>query len=64
MTTRVGINGFGRIGRSFTRLALERTDLEVVAVNDITDAARWRTCWRSTPPTAVSAGPWSTRRTR
>ena len=38
MTTRVGINGFGRIGRSFTRLALERTDLEVVAVNDITDA--------------------------
>ena len=38
MTTRVGINGFGRIGRTFTRLALERTDLEVVAVNDITDA--------------------------
>ena len=39
MTTRVGINGFGRIGRAFLRLALERTDLEVVAVNDITDAA-------------------------
>jgi glyceraldehyde 3-phosphate dehydrogenase len=38
MTTRVGINGFGRIGRTLTRLALERTDLEVVAVNDITDA--------------------------
>src|SRR5581483_3421554 len=38
MTTRVGINGFGRIGRAVTRLALERTDLEVVAVNDITDA--------------------------
>jgi glyceraldehyde 3-phosphate dehydrogenase len=38
MTTRVGINGFGRIGRAFTRLALERSDLEVVAVNDITDA--------------------------
>jgi glyceraldehyde 3-phosphate dehydrogenase len=38
MTTRVGINGFGRIGRAFTRLALERTDLEVVAVNDIIDA--------------------------
>ena len=38
MTTRVGINGFGRIGRAFTRLALERTDLEVVAINDITDA--------------------------
>ena len=38
MTVRVGINGFERIGRAFTRLALERTDLEVVAVNDITDA--------------------------
>ena len=38
MTVRVGINGFGRIGRAFTRLALERSDLEVVAVNDITDA--------------------------
>jgi glyceraldehyde 3-phosphate dehydrogenase len=37
MTTRVGINGFGRIGRALTRLALERTDLEVMAVNDITD---------------------------
>jgi len=38
MTTRVGINGFGRIGRTFARLALDRADLEVVAVNDITDA--------------------------
>ena len=38
MATRVGINGFGRIGRAFTRLAAERGDLEVVAVNDITDA--------------------------
>ena len=38
MTTRVGINGFGRVGRTFTRIALERSDLQVVAVNDITDA--------------------------
>ena len=38
MTTRVGINGFGRIGRAFTRMAADRSDLEVVAVNDITDA--------------------------
>jgi len=38
MTTRVGINGFGRIGRAFTRLAAERGDLEVVGINDITDA--------------------------
>ncbi|KGM15238.1 glyceraldehyde-3-phosphate dehydrogenase, partial [Actinotalea fermentans ATCC 43279 = JCM 9966 = DSM 3133] len=34
------INGFGRIGRSFVRAALERgSDLEIVAVNDLTDAA-------------------------
>src|SRR5271165_5937081 len=38
MTTKVGINGFGRVGRTFTRIALERSDLEVVAVNDVTDA--------------------------
>jgi glyceraldehyde 3-phosphate dehydrogenase len=38
MATRVGINGFGRIGRAFTRLAAERADLEVVGVNDIADA--------------------------
>ena len=38
MSTRVGINGFGRIGRAFTRLAAEHPDLEVVAVNDIGDA--------------------------
>ncbi len=38
MVTRVGINGFGRIGRAFARYALQRTDLEVLAVNDITDA--------------------------
>jgi glyceraldehyde 3-phosphate dehydrogenase len=38
MATKVGINGFGRIGRSFLRCATERSDLEVVAVNDITDA--------------------------
>ena len=38
MTIKVGINGFGRIGRTFTRLAAGRADLEVVAVNDIMDA--------------------------
>jgi glyceraldehyde 3-phosphate dehydrogenase len=39
MTIRVGINGFGRIGRTFVRRALEgASDIEVVAVNDITDA--------------------------
>jgi glyceraldehyde 3-phosphate dehydrogenase len=39
MTIRVGINGFGRVGRAFVRRAMERGDLEVVAVNDVTDAA-------------------------
>jgi glyceraldehyde 3-phosphate dehydrogenase len=35
---RVGINGFGRIGRIFLRSCLGRDDLEVVAVNDLADA--------------------------
>ena len=37
MAARVGINGFGRIGRCVLRSALEETDLEFVAVNDLTD---------------------------
>lgn len=39
MAIRVGINGFGRIGRMFYRAALNKKELEIVAVNDITDAA-------------------------
>ncbi len=39
MSIRVGINGFGRIGRNMLRASLGRTDIEVVAVNDLTDAA-------------------------
>lgn len=35
---RIGINGFGSIGRRFFRIALKRSDIEVVAVNDLTDA--------------------------
>ena len=35
--TRVAINGFGRIGRITFRIAIERSDLEVVGLNDITD---------------------------
>jgi glyceraldehyde 3-phosphate dehydrogenase len=38
MTTRVGINGFGRVGRAFTRHAAQRDDIEVVAINDLADA--------------------------
>ncbi len=40
MSVRVGINGFGRIGRNVFRAAAQRDgDLEIVAVNDITDTA-------------------------
>src|SRR5688572_20570761 len=39
MAIRVGINGFGRIGRNILRAALHDKDIEFVAVNDITDAA-------------------------
>ena len=39
MVTRIAINGFGRIGRMTFRICLERDDLEVVAINDLTDAA-------------------------
>jgi glyceraldehyde 3-phosphate dehydrogenase len=37
MASRVAINGFGRIGRPALKIALEKTDLEVVAINDLTD---------------------------
>src|SRR3989449_7469386 len=38
MSVRVGVNGFGRIGRVFFRTALEARDIEVVGVNDLADA--------------------------
>jgi glyceraldehyde-3-phosphate dehydrogenase type I len=37
MKTKIGINGFGRIGRNAFKIAFSRSDLEVVAVNDLTD---------------------------
>jgi glyceraldehyde 3-phosphate dehydrogenase (phosphorylating) len=36
MKTRVAINGFGRIGRNAFKVAFERDDLEIVAINDLT----------------------------
>ena len=48
MAIRVGINGFGRIGRNILRAALHDKDIEFVAVNDITDA----------PSRAVRRGSW------
>lgn len=38
MAIKVGINGFGRIGRNIFRAARQNKDIEIVAVNDITDA--------------------------
>src|SRR5580704_5015358 len=37
MAIKIGINGFGRIGRNVVRAALHRSDVEFVAVNDLTD---------------------------
>ena len=38
MSTKIGINGFGRIGRSVFKLLKHNADMEVVAINDLTDA--------------------------
>src|SRR5215216_4717140 len=38
MPVRVGINGFGRIGRNIMRAALGDKEIDFVAVNDLTDA--------------------------
>ena len=35
---KVGINGLGRIGRAFLKLAISRPEIEIVAVNDLGDA--------------------------
>jgi glyceraldehyde 3-phosphate dehydrogenase len=37
MKTRIAINGFGRIGRNAFKIAFDRSDIEIVAVNDLTD---------------------------
>ncbi|WP_027418488.1 type I glyceraldehyde-3-phosphate dehydrogenase [Crocinitomix catalasitica] len=39
MAIRIAINGFGRIGRYFLRMAAENPEIEVVAINDLSDAA-------------------------
>ncbi|MGD0050273.1 MAG: type I glyceraldehyde-3-phosphate dehydrogenase [Vulcanimicrobiaceae bacterium] len=60
---RIGINGFGRIGRNFTKALLERyPDLQIAAVNDLTSAAESAHLFKydsnyGTFPGEVSAGP-------
>ena len=39
MTTRIGINGFGRIGRDYLRMVFDLPSFDVVAINDIADSA-------------------------
>ena len=39
MTKKIAINGFGRIGRNAFKIAFDRSDIEVVAINDLTDNA-------------------------
>ena len=39
MAIRVAINGFGRIGRYFTRMACKSEDIQIVAINDLSDSA-------------------------
>jgi glyceraldehyde 3-phosphate dehydrogenase len=36
-TLKIGINGFGRIGRMVFRASLKRNDIDVVAINDLLD---------------------------
>ena len=39
MAIRVGINGFGSIGRRFFKIVMNRPDIEIVAINDLTPPA-------------------------
>ncbi|MEE8398991.1 MAG: glyceraldehyde 3-phosphate dehydrogenase NAD-binding domain-containing protein, partial [Desulfobacterales bacterium] len=39
MSIRLGINGFGRIGRLVLRSAMKHPDVDVIAINDLTDSA-------------------------
>ncbi len=55
---KIGINGFGRIGRMAFRAALQRTDVKVVAVNDLLELPhlayllRWLTYQRTSERSA------------
>lgn len=66
MAIKVGINGFGRIGRNLLRSALSHRDIEFVAVNDLTDARTLAHLLKYDSvhgilSTAVEAGPKSIR---
>ena len=52
-TIKIGINGFGRIGRLVLRAALERSDIEVVAINDPFIEAEYLACSNTTRRTGI-----------
>ena len=62
MTVKIGINGFGRIGRNYFRAALAKgSDVEIVAVNDLTDnrALAPCRCWSSATPRHSGGATWA-----
>ena len=61
MATKIGINGFGRIGRCVARIAATRDDVEIVGINDLTSAEmlahllEWDSCLLYTSPSPRDA---------
>ena len=51
---KLGINGFGRIGRNVFKLALERNNIEVVGINDLTSTKTLLTSSNTIQPRVVS----------
>jgi glyceraldehyde 3-phosphate dehydrogenase len=49
MATQIGINGFGRIGRSVFRILSERDDINVVCINDLSTTNSWFTSLNTIP---------------
>ena len=52
MSIKVAINGFGRIGRITARFLAESKEVEVVAINDLTDTKTLAHLFHQKPPTA------------
>jgi glyceraldehyde 3-phosphate dehydrogenase len=54
---KIAVNGFGRIGRSLTRIALENADMEIVAINDLTDSKTLAHLYKYDSVHGISAHP-------
>lgn len=58
---KIGINGFGRIGRLVLRRVLEtKSEVEIVAINDLTSPKGWPTCLSMTPAIITLTEQWIT----